>query len=297
MKKILRFSLVLALSSLFFGSAEAQVLTAPPVPLHPWEKGNVPGLEDLGKTNNRKPVPYVHIREADVMWSKRIWQTIDLREKINHPLYYPVMPVRDRKSFTMILWDAVVEEQVVNAYMDEDFTQLMTAEDIKNATSRLDTDWIPSLVNPDLDSMIVIREEFRPTDVKQYRIVEDWFFDRERSVMDVRIMGMAPLVDLYIEDPATGELEFKGQKDLFWIYFPQARDVLAKNEVYNRFNDAERMSYDDLFYKRMFSSFIIKEENVHDRMINEYAKGLDALIEAERIKAGIQDFESGLWEF
>lgn len=297
MKKLLKS---LVLSSLFFfmgGVLLAQVLEAPAVPLHPWEKGRVEGREDVGKTNNRAPVPYVHIREADVMWAKRIWQTIDLREKINHPLYYPEIPVRDRKSFTQTLWDAVVEEQVITAYKDEDFSLIMTPDEILASTTRYDSVWTVNPFNPDRDTLMIYQEEFRPSDVKQLRIVEDWFFDRERSVMDVRIMGLALIVDEFIEDPFTGEREYKGPKDLFWIYFPEARKVFAKNEVFNRFNDAERMSYDDLFFKRMFSSFIIKEENVYDRMINEYKKGLDALIEAERIKSELFNYEHDMWEF
>lgn len=297
MKKLVKSLVASSLLLCFGGVVLAQVLEAPPVPFHPWEKGRVPGNETVGKTSNRQPVPYVHIRESDVMWAKRIWQTIDLREKINHPLYYPEIQVRDRKSFTQILWDAVVKEQVLTAYKDEDFSLMMTPEEVLASTEKLDSTWVYNPNNPDEDTLIVISEEFRASDVKQFRIVEDWFFDRERSVMDVRIMGLALIVDEFIDDPWTGEREYKGPKDLFWVYFPEARSVFAKNEVFNRFNDAERMSYDDLFFKRMFSSFIIKEENVYDRMINEYKKGLDALIEADRIKNELFNFEHDLWEF
>lgn len=291
-RSIIAFTLLLS----FAGQAPAQVLTPTNVPLHPWSKGLVPGDEENGKTVNREPVPYTHVREADVMWSQRVWETLDLREKINHPLYYPVIPVRDRKSFTQTLWDAVVTEQVIQAYKDEDFTEIMTPEEILAKTTTVDTVWIYNS-ETDTDTPMVIQNKFDPSNVKQLRIVEDWFFDRERSVMDVRIMGLALITEEYIDNPDTGEREFQGVLDVFWVYFPEARKVFAKNEVFNRFNDAERMSYDDLFFRRMFSSYIIKKENVYDRMISEYKKGLDALIESEDIKNELLNFEHDMWEF
>lgn len=110
--------------------------------------------------------------------------------------------------------------------------------------------------------------------------------------MDVRILGICLVRDSYTENG-----EFRGKEPLFWIYFPEARNVLAKAEVFNRFNDNERRSYDDIFWKRMFDSYIYKEENVFDRKIADYTAGLDALLESERVKNDLFKFEHDLWEF
>ena len=139
----------------------------------------------------------------------------------------------------------------------------------------------------------VVTKSFDPTAVKQLRVKEDWFFDKQRSVMDVRILGICPILDEYEADGVT----FKGVKPIFWIYFPDCRTVFAKAEVFNRFNDAERRTYEDVFFKRMFNSFIYKESNVYDRKIGEYAKGMDALLESERIKNDIFLYEHDLWEY
>jgi gliding motility associated protien GldN len=128
--------------------------------------------------------------------------------------------------------------------------------------------------------------------IVKYRIKEDWFFDRQRSVMDVRIIGICPVQDVYSADGS-----YKGSRPLFWIYYPQARPLLAGHNAFNRFNDTERRSFEAVFAKRMFESYIIKEGNVYDRSVIEYKTGLDALLEAERIENGLFSFEDGLWEY
>jgi len=136
-------------------------------------------------------------------------------------------------------------------------------------------------------------KEFNPSDVKQIRVKEDWFFDKQRSVMDVRVLGLCPIVDDI--DPTTGIA--RGKRPLFWIYFPEARPLFAQVEVFNRQNNAERRTLEDIFFKRMFASYIYKEENVYDRWIVEYARGLDALLESERIRNELIIFEHDLWEY
>jgi gliding motility associated protien GldN len=138
----------------------------------------------------------------------------------------------------------------------------------------------------------VLQVKFNPLDVKMIRIKEEWFFDKQRSQMDVRILGICPVRDSYTESG-----EYRGKEPMFWIYFPEARPLFAKSEVFNRFNDNERRTYDDVFWKRMFDSYIYKEQNVYDRKIADYATGLDALLEAERIKGDLFKFEHDLWEF
>ncbi len=132
--------------------------------------------------------------------------------------------------------------------------------------------------------------EFDPNKVTRVRIKEDWYFDKKRSQMLFRILGICPVM---IKE-RNGE---EYNEPLFWIYYPEARPVLAHAEVFNRFNDAARRTYDEIFMKRFFNSYIYKEVNVYDRRISEYAQGLDALLEAERIKNELLDFEQSLWQY
>ena len=281
----------------FFCSLFAQVIQPTGIVNRAWVK-NENGV--TGNVSNRKPIPYAHLREADVFFAKRVWRCIDLKEKINLPLYYPADPdsVRDRLSLTMVLWNAVVVTKELKGYTDEDMKIEQTPADIINSNAKTDT--LRNQFNPrtgDNDSTVVVHEQFKAKNAMKYWLVEDWFFDKQRSVMDVRIIAMSPIVTKFIIDPNTGESVEKGLGSLFWVYFPAAREVLARYECFNRFNDAERRSYDDVFWKRMFGSYVIKEENVYDRSIADYTKGLDALLESERVKDELFIKEHDLWEY
>ena len=243
----------------------------------------------------RKVVPYTHLREADVMWATRIWRKLDLREKINHPFYYPTEAIKNRRSLAQVIVEAV-QEGSLTAYdpLDDEFTITLTKAEIERKLSYVDTQYIESPDPPYDLVMTVIPEEFDPSTVKEFRVKEDWFFDRQRSVLDVRIIGIQPVAEKI--DKTTGEV--RGTEPMFWVYFPEARNIFASAEVFNRQNDAERKTMEDIFWKRMFGSYIYKEKNVYDRSIGEYMlNGLDQLLEAERIKENIFILEHDLWEY
>ena len=269
-----------------FGSIgiKAQVMDSPPMD----------GVYDKIHVKNRKPVPYAPLREADAFWTKRIWRVIDMREKINLPFYYPTIEQNGRRSLMQVLLDAI-KEGTITAYdaTSDEFLVPYTYDQIIKTLSTTDSITAQRTEPPYDYYDTVIVKEFDPTAVKQVRVKEDWFFDKQRSVMDVRILGLCPILETYEDDAVT----FKGYKTLFWVYFPEARDVFAAAEVFNRFNDAEKRSYDDIFFKRMFGSYIYKESNVYDRKIGEYSKGMDALLESERIKNDIFLVEHDLWEY
>ncbi len=236
----------------------------------------------------RKVVSYPHLREADVMWSKRIWRVIPLNEKINQPLKLPLHnQTNDRKSLIDVIFDAAIAGDLTAYYGEhgEEFTERYTPQEVKNYGASDDT---VDVTQPDGSiTKEVSHREFSRDDVSKYRVKEDWFFDKQRSVMDVRIIGIAPVVEDTVK---------KVEKPIFWIYFPEARHVFINKETFSRFNDAERRTFDDVFFKRMFSSYIIKESNVEDRRIKEYAAGLDALLESQRIKEDIFNIEHDVWE-
>lgn len=243
----------------------------------------------------KQPVPLSYLREADVMWSKKVWRIIDLKEKMNLPFYYPTEKIKDRKSLNDILYDAV-KEGSLTPYTDEEFTNQMTREEFQRiGGAGVDTTQITDPEPPYLTRDTVIIREFSTTNVIAYRVKEEWFFDKQRSVIDVRIIGIAPLI--YAVDDKGNRREGDLKIPIMWIYYPEARKIFANQEVFMRGNDSDRRSWDDIFLKRMFSSYIYKENNVYDRRVEDYKQGMDALVEAERIKMEITNLEHDLWEY
>ncbi|HRY33222.1 MAG TPA: gliding motility protein GldN [Bacteroidales bacterium] len=262
----------------------AQVMDSPPRD----------GIFDKIHTVERKPIPYSALREADVIWSNRIWRAIDLRQKINQPFYYPENPHNGWRNLMTVIMDAL-KEGTISAYQispTDEFTSPLTYEEILGSLERTDTVQLVRPYPPYDMYDTVMTTKFNPMDIKMFRLKEDVYFDKQRSEMGVRIIGLCPVRDNFGEDGV-----FRGKEPLFWVYFPEIRQILAKAEVFNRFNDAERRTYEDIFWKRMFDSYIIKEKNVYDRKIADYAIGLDALLESERIQDELFKFEHDLWEF
>jgi gliding motility associated protien GldN len=297
----------------------------------------------------KKVVPYEFVREADVAWSKRVWRAIDLREKFNHPLYYPLDDIREGEGPDEWVWKknttrwslwTIIRYHIIsgdltlyspfdpewNAWKDGDLFKYPYTPD-KYGTSASGNFITDSLFRVNVKGMEYIGyEEFNASpeavesieypgedsidadgntiyypnefvwytgeDIVQYRIKEDWFFDNERSVLDVRIIGICPVV--YARDQSGN---ITGMKELFWLYFPECRYVFQNFFVQNRHNDSQRMSFDDLFWKRMFQSYITKESNLYDRELQNYRAGVDALLESEKIKEKIFIFEHDLWSF
>ncbi len=265
------------------------------------------------KHHNKIVQKYAPLRQADVMWSRKIWREIDLRQKINHPFYYPentgeagAAITDDRMSLIDVIYSAIQEGTITaygNAVYDDEFRSPMTAKEIKSIGGAVeeirevtDMELVRQGVDIDLaKKTVAVKIPFNRNTVKKWRLKEEWFFDKQRSVMDVRIIGLAPLQEN--RDEITNKLT-GFYSPLFWVHFPAAREVLINAEVFNLVkNDAERRTYDDIFWKRMFGSVIIKHSNVMDREVNEYMVGLDALLEAESIKAEIFELEHDLWEY
>ncbi len=246
---------------------------------------------------SRKPIPYKFLREADVMWAQRVWRVIDLREKINHPLYFPTTKIGDRMSLIdLLLWGINTEGLTAYNTDDDRFTQPMSMSQIDQNFGAVEKNITFTDENGETQTK-AIKGEVTSSEVKQYWLKEDWFFDRQHSTMDVRIIGLSP-VRFYTKDDQSGmEAEIR-RMWVFWIYFPEARRILANHEVFNQFNDAERRTFDDIFFKRKFGSYIIKISNVYDdRGISEYSLGIQSLLEAETLKKKIGDYEQDLWEY
>ena len=262
----------------------------------------------------KRVVSYIHLREADVMWSKRIWRVLDLKEKKNHKLYYPLEAQNDRISLFDVMRYGALDEGSITVYdpgidLDDKFRYPVRPangnsndpefkkrlEGMFGYIETKDSVADDEVVRDDNGDKIVVEfiEKYTSADIVRYVLKEDWFFDKQRSMLDVRIIGISPAV--LAVNPETKDVV--GLKQLFWLYFPECRYVFQNFFVYNPENDAQRMSFDDLFWKRDFSSFVQKESNVFDRKISPNWDGLDALLESERVRNEIFTFEHDLWHF
>lgn len=281
MKKLVLISFVVALSGLIVpvNEVNAQVLDGI------YEKEHVP---------SRRPVPYAHLREADVIWKKRVWRCIDMRQKMNFQFYYPINRINERMNLTNLLVYGQTHEGVVlyDGNTDDRFTSILTTSEIEERFGA----GMKEFRYTDEQGNEIVEErpgEIDYGEVMQIWMKEEWFFDKQRSRLEVRILGLMPI--RFYEDENTKE---QRMSKMFWAYFPAVRPILANHEVFNRFNDAQRRTYDDIFFKRFFDSYIVQESNIYeDREVAEYRKGRLALWEAEEIKEQMFNYEQDLWSY
>ncbi len=245
----------------------------------------------------KKPMPLPSVRESDVFWSKKIWRVIDLREKMNLTLYYPTQEIDQRQNLISVLLEGIKNGQITpyDARLDDDFKVPMTYEQVKEAFGAEATTEETIDFDTGERKQVVIQAEIRPNEVKQYMVKEEWYFDKQTSTMNVRIIGICPIREFVRKDDPSNQVQ---RTKLFWVYYPEARDLLATNVALNPYNGAQSMSFDDLFIKRMFNSYVVKESNVYNnRDITSFLGGKDAMLESKRIENEIFDFEQDLWEY
>lgn len=254
-------------------------------------------LDDITETTtiNRRILAYDTPREADVFWKRRVWRVIDIREKVNQPFGY------EKRPLIQVLLDAItkgVEDPnsplpPLRAFSDEDFKLELDTATLSSKLYRVDTVDVTDPETYEVKKQIV-KNDFDPKDVQRFRIKEIYYFDKEASVMKVRILGIAP-----VRQVSASSGEKIGEAPLFWIYFPEAREYLARERVFNEGNDASPLSWEDIFENRYFSSYIYKASNVKDNRLEDFFPNSrrDLLMEAEKIKNEIFNFEQDLWTY
>ncbi|MFN6374031.1 MAG: gliding motility protein GldN [Chitinophagia bacterium] len=253
---------------------------------------------------SRTPLVYEHIREDDAWYRERVWREIDIREKMNLPFRYKAEDDNGNQRFVNILLRAIRKGDVTafDPTIDDRFTTPMPVAKVGEAISgKCDSvqviDWAKDPTGSKgimKDSLVC--KEFNPDDIVKFRIKEEWVFDKESSKMFIRILGIAP-IRTYV-DEASGTV--LGESPIFWVYYPDLRPVLAIYEVYNGKNFGARMSWEELFESRYFSSYIVKStiENPYDLFVKQYIKdNILQLLEGDNIKNKIQNFELDLWSY
>jgi gliding motility associated protien GldN len=253
---------------------------------------------------SRTPLPYENLREDDAFYRERIWREIDIREKMNLPFRYKAEDDNGNQRFINILIKSIRKGEVTafDATIDDRFTTPLASDSLaKRLFGSAKTLQVPDYAkDPDGSKGIMkdslITNEFNPDDVVKFRIKEEWVFDKESSKMFIRILGIAP-IKKYVDDNTGAVL---GEGPIFWIWYPDLRPVLARYEVYNGKNFGARMSWEELFESRYFSSYIVKStmDNPYDMNIRDYIKDpILRLLESENIKNKIQNFEMDVWSY
>jgi len=236
---------------------------------------------------DNRVLDYAPLEETDVMWERRIWRVIDLREKMNQPFRN-----EDRPLFTII--KDMADNGDIKVFSDETFKEPLGADELAQLMNRIDTSVV---YDPETyEERIEITESpINPADVQRFRVKEVWYFDKKHSVMKVRILGIAPIKDEFDEDTGI----YKYSRPLFWMYYPKARKFLAKERVPNDFNDITPMSWYQLFEDRFFASYIMKASNSLGLRLEDMHPDseYDRLLESELIKQELFNWEHDLWTY
>jgi gliding motility associated protien GldN len=262
------------------------------------------------ESDNDKPLPYGYVHDRDVLMAKTTWELIDLDERINFPLYYPVDTAfvgKERRSLFQVLLDGIKSGKITEVYGDDYFNAKKTLKEMASTFKFRDTTQAGiDEFNTDiegyksgrkvLDKQFINETELSAADVTGYKIKGYWYFDKRQSELKYRLLAICPMAT-EARDKAKGNTD---GIELFWVYFPAIRDILHEAKAFNDRNSAMPITFDHLLNSRHFNGVIYKEENVYgDRTIEKYMKdnAQMQLLESERIKEKIRNFEQDMWNY
>tara|TARA_B110000003_G_scaffold208536_1_gene207422 strand:- start:31620 stop:32477 length:858 start_codon:yes stop_codon:yes gene_type:complete len=279
------FTVVIVLLTTSYLSAQANLL-------------NASSVDDIGKKSKEKiaadndnPLPYGYIDDRDILWSKVVWEFVDLNQKINLPYYFPIDTSNiqnDRRSLFDTLLKGIKKNDIKNVYSDSFFTSKITGSEIEE-----------KLVNIRLNGDYPDTFRIQTQDIEGYMMKGMWYFDKRLGELKYRLLALAPMgkdvLTLGLPDIEDDELY-----ELFWVFYPEARNILHSAKVFNPKNVSQPISYDHLLNARRFNAVIVREENIYgNRKIADYIRGnaLFQLLEADRIKESIRDKEIDMWNY
>ncbi|TPN87179.1 type IX secretion system ring subunit PorN/GldN [Aquimarina algicola] len=270
---------------------------------------NADNPDDIGKkteeqilNDNDRPLEYGYVDKRDVLWAKTTWEIIDLDERINFPLYYPIDTFNigaNRRSLYDVLVSNIKNGKIKNIYSDSYFTETRTFQDLESTMSKIDTTdlgYEQYNAGEEVDPQYINRRDITSADIAAYRIRGYWYFDKRQGELRYRLLGIAPVApDVnFIDDDEPDMVP------LFWIWYPDVREILHNAMAFNRKNTSMPFTYDHILNARRFNSVIYKEDNIQgDREIKDYVvdNALMQLLESERIKESIRNFEMDMWSY
>ncbi len=274
---------------------------------------NAESPEEIGKKSqaqvqndaNQEPLDYGYVDDRDILWAKTTWEYIDLNQRVNFPLLYPLDKTsQGRKSLFEVIIDAVKTDQVT-MYMDSYFHQKYPMDQLEtNLSVKVlnDAGIAAENAGEPLEEWHYSMAEIKPADVHAYKIRGYWYFDKRQGELKYRLLAIAPVVisaQNKLQQQENPDLEVV-PVELFWLYYPEIRKQLHSNSVFNAKNTAHPLTFDHLLNSRRFDAMIYKEDNVYgDREVDEYIADntLMQLLESNRIKESIRNFESDMWNY
>jgi gliding motility associated protien GldN len=253
-------------------------------------------------SDNDKPLEYGYVDDRDILMGKMTWEIIDLSERINFPMYFPIDTANigsDRRSLYDVLTKAIRSGEITEVYSDSYFNTKKSYKDVQASLTRIDTtDAGREQINAgsQISPEYIVKQDLTAQDVTQYKVKGYWYFDKRQSELKYRLLGICPVTpDVY-----TMNSEEKDFIELFWVFFPAAREVLHQAKSFNDKNSAMPISFDQILNSRRFNSVIYQEENVYgDRSIANYMKdnSQNQLLESDRVREKIRNFEQDMWNY
>ncbi len=286
------------------------------LPAAAWSQANILNAkkpEDIGKrteaqitADNDKPLEYGYVDDRDILWSKTIWEVIDLDERVNFPMYYPIDTIdigSDRRSLYDVLLKNIKSGKLTDVYVDSYFTEKRKFSDLEATLKKVDTTdlgYEQMNAGEEISPEYINRRDLTAADIEEYRVKGIWYFDKRQGELKYRLLGIAPVApDVnFIDDESMSPED--ALVELFWVWYPSARQMLHDSKVFNQRNSSQPLSFDMLLNARRFNAVIYKEENVHgDREIKDYIaeNALFQLLESERIKEQIRNREQDMWAY
>ncbi|NJB81987.1 type IX secretion system ring subunit PorN/GldN [Wenyingzhuangia aestuarii] len=261
--------------------------------------------EDRVRLDHDKPLPYEYVDERDILWSKVVWESIDLYQKQNYRLYYPINEenvLANTKSLFSTLLDNIRNGKITEVYEDSQFINKLPVSEVEKKLVRIDTaSYGYDMLNQgetNIDEYID-KNFIKAQDIQSYQIKGIWYFNKITGQMNYRLLAIAPMAP-DVQTIGRDDIMDDAFYPLFWVFYPDARTVLHNSHPTKNGFAAHVESYDYILNTRAFSSVIIKEENMFgNRSINEYIRGnsLFQLREAEKIKDEIRNLESDMWTY
>ncbi|HSR59991.1 MAG TPA: gliding motility protein GldN [Robiginitalea sp.] len=286
------------------------------LPAVSWSQANILNAkkpEDIGKRteaqialDNDKPLEYGYVDDRDILWSKTIWEVIDLDERVNFPMYYPIDTIdigADRRSLYDVLIKNIKSGKLTDVYVDSYFTEKRKFSDLEATLKKVDTTdlgYEQLNAGEQISQEYINRRDLTAADIEEYRVKGIWYFDKRQGELKYRLLGIAPVApDVnFIDDESMSPED--ALVELFWVWYPSARQILHDSKVFNQRNSSQPISFDMLLNARRFNAVIYKEENVHgDREVKDYIaeNALFQLLESERIKEQIRNREQDMWAY